>query len=146
MSTLISITYSPDPGSYNRKPLDHATLVAGYGIEKDRKGGHPKRNLNIMDQDTLQQLAAEGYPAGAGDLGENLIIAGLLLNALAPGSRLQIGDGTVVECVELRTGCYKLTALDPRMPATMDRRLGYMASVIRGGQVRVGDPVVVLPD
>ena len=38
---LISIVYSPVAGSFNRKPLPHAVLVAGYGIERDRKGGHP---------------------------------------------------------------------------------------------------------
>ena len=55
---LISIVYSPMAGSFNRKPLPQAVLVAGYGIERDRKGGHPRRNLNVMDKEILSQLAS----------------------------------------------------------------------------------------
>ena len=71
---LISIVYSPLAGSFNRKALPQAVLVAGYGIERDRKGGHPRRNLNVMDQEVLSRLAGEGYPADPGVLGENLIV------------------------------------------------------------------------
>lgn len=144
MSLLSSIVYSPHPGSYNRRPLEEARLVAGYGIENDRKGGHPKRNLNIMDQETLALLDAEGIPAGPGVLGENLILSGVQLDQHPPGTRIRIGDDVVVESVEPRTGCHKLIPVDARLPAAGDGRLGVMARVVEGGTVRVGDAVTVL--
>ncbi len=57
---LASTVYSPHPGSFNRHPLPEAMLLSGYGIDGDCKGGHPNRNLNIMDQEMLDALAAEG--------------------------------------------------------------------------------------
>ncbi len=140
---LVSIVYSPLAGSYNRKPVSQAVLLAGYGIERDRKGGHPKRNLNVMDREILNQLAAEGYPAGPGDLGENLIVEGVLLSALPSGTRVRIGLDAVIEVIELRTGCYKLIALDPRLPEVSAGRIGVMARVVESGVVRVGDAVAV---
>ena len=142
-ATLTSIVFTPHPGSYNRKPLAEATLIAEHGIEGDRKGGHPKRNLNIMDAEMLAVLAGEGYPAGPGVLGENLILQGVDVSTLPAGSRLRIGDSALVEVGRLREPCYKLTALDARMPAAVIGRVGVMARVLHGGTIRVGDEVSV---
>ncbi len=141
---LASIVYSPDPGSYNRHPLSEAMLRAGYGIEGDRKGGNPRRNLNIMDQEMANALAVEGYPGGAGVLGENLILAGVDLSGQPEGARLRIGAEAVIEVVSLRKPCYKLTALDARMPAAAVGRVGVMARVVEGGLIRVGDAVTAI--
>lgn len=143
-ATVTSILYSPQPGSYNRKPAAEAVLLAGYGIDGDRKAGHPKRNLNIMDQETIDILAAEGIPTGPGVLGENMILAGVRFDAAAPGTRLRIGEQALVEMVTLRVPCYKLTALDARMPDLVIGRVGVMARVVQGGVVRIGDAVVVV--
>lgn len=143
-ATVVSIHYSPQPGSYNRKPLAEATLLAGVGIDGDRKAGHPKRNLNIMDQETVDILAAEGFLTGPGVLGENMILAGVELGARSPGTRIRIGQQAVVEMLALREPCYKLTALDASMPESVVGRVGVMARVVEGGVVRVGDAVVVV--
>ena len=143
-ATVTSIVYSPQPGSYNRKPASEAVLLAGYGIDGDRKAGNPRRNLNIMDQETIDILDAEGIPTGPGVLGENMILAGVRLDAQAPGTRVRIGEQALVEMVALREPCYKLTALDARMPDFVVGRVGVMARVLEGGIVRVGDAVVVV--
>jgi MOSC domain-containing protein YiiM len=124
--------------------LQEATLRAGYGIEGDRKGGNPKRNLNVMDQETQAKLAGESYPTGPGILGENLILDGVQFDRQNPGTRIRIGADAVVEFVELRNGCHKLIPLDSRLPDGAQGRLGTMARVIEGGTIRIGDAVMVL--
>lgn len=143
--SLDSIVYSPQPGSYNRHPLSQAQLLAGYGIEGDRKGGNPRRNLNILDQEMLAALATEGIPTGPGVLGENLIVSGVAISSLAEGSRLRINQQTIIETMTLRVPCYKLTALDAAMPGSVVGRVGVMARVLVGGAIHVGDPVTLLP-
>lgn len=140
---LSSIVFTPSPGSFNRKPLTEATLVTEYGIAGDRKGGHPKRQLNIMDAEMLATLAGEGYPAAPGVLGENLILQGVDVSALPAGSHLHIGEHVLIEVGKLREPCYKLTALDVRMPDAVIGRVGVMARVLRGGLIRVGDAVII---
>ena len=139
--SLVSIVYSPQSGSYNRRALSQAVLLSGYGIEHDRKGGHPRRNLNIMDQEMLDGLHAEGYPSGPGILGENLIVRGLDITELPTGTQVRIGLEGLIEVVSVREPCYKLTALDPRMPDSVIGRVGVMARVLEGGVIRVGDRV-----
>jgi len=147
--TLKSIVYKPKdaphaPRGYQRVALQEAHLIADYGIEGDRKGGNPKRNLNVMDDITLAELAAEGYPTGVGVLGENLIISGIDLRKLPAGTHLQIGDEAVILLRALREPCEQLTELDSRLPSAAIGRVGFMCRVVKGGLIRVGDPVIVI--
>ena len=60
------------------------------------------------------------------------------------GNLRSIGQQVLVEMVALREPCYKLTALDARMPDCVIGRVGVMARVLEGGVVRVGDAVEVM--
>ena len=151
MITIKSIVYKPgdepeDPTAINflRRPLAEAALVAGYGIDGDRKGGSPKRNLNVMDDLTLAELAAEGYPTGAGALGENIVLAGVDLRTLADGARLRLGRDAIIILGKLREPCERLTPIDSRMPESVVERVGRMCRVEKSGAIKVGDPVELL--
>jgi MOSC domain-containing protein YiiM len=151
MIIVKSIAYKPEGESaprdqvgYLRRPVREAMLIAGYGIEGDRKGGHPKRNLNVMDDLTQAELAAEGYPTGAGTLGENIILSGVDLRTLPEATQLQIGGKAVIALGKLREPCEQLTPLDDRMPQSVEGRIGAMCRVLKSGRIKVGDPVMVL--
>jgi molybdopterin adenylyltransferase len=149
MITIQSIVYKPkgvpvEPDRYTRIPIQTANLMAGYGIDGDRKGGNPKRNLNIMDDRTLAELRAEGYPTEPGALGENLILAGIDLRALPPRTHLRLGHDAVIALVSARAPCEQLTPIDERMPENVIGRVGMMCRVVESGAIRVGDVVEVL--
>jgi MOSC domain-containing protein YiiM len=151
--TIKSIMYKPksEPAThsdigYLRRPLTEASLVENYGIENDRKGGNPKRNLNVMDEITLKELGAEGYPTSAGELGENIILSGIDLRTLPVGTKLRLGDEAVIELGRHREPCEQLTPLDERMPETVIDRVGVMCRVAKSGKIKVGDPVEVLKE
>jgi MOSC domain-containing protein YiiM len=153
MPSIKSIVYKPErvrqpAGSigYLRVPMAEAVLEADYGIKGDRKGGNPKRNLNVMDDVTLAELAAEGYPIDAGTLGENIILSGIDLRSLPTGSLLQLGDEAVIKLGAPRVPCDQLTELDARMPASVFERVGVMCRVVTTGKIKVGDVVQVLTE
>jgi TatD DNase family protein len=151
VSGIKSIVYKPEhaqPASigYVRVPLTEAVLIAGYGIEGDRKGGNPKRNLNVMDDITLAELAADGYPTDAGALGENIILSGIDLRTLLTGTLLRLGDQAVIKLGALRIPCDQLTELDARMPASVVDRVGVMCRVVTTGKIKVGDVVEVVTE
>jgi MOSC domain-containing protein YiiM len=149
MPVLKSIAYrpknQPEPTiGYLRVSLAEANLVANYGIENDAKGGNPNRNLNVMDEITLAELTAEGYPSGIGTMGENLIISGLDLRTVQAGKHMQIGAEAVIELTKPRTGCHQLHAMDGRMPDSVEGRIGYICRVLKAGVIRVGDSVEIV--
>ena len=150
MIEIASMVYKPedivsDPEDhYARVPLTSATLIVGQGIEGDRKGGHPQRQLNLMSFETLQALGEEGFQTEPGQMGEQIVIRGLDVGRLAEGDGLQIGAQARVEIVSHRTGCERFEHLQGKSPRLAAGRMGVMAKVVADGAIRVGDPVKVL--
>lgn len=152
MSKIISIVYRPasveakPKDHYSRVPVESAVLVEKYGIEGDKKGGHPDRQLNIMVQESLDALAQRGFKAAPGELGEQIIISGLEqdLNAMPEGVQLQFGDEAVIEIIKPRTGCDRFEAIQGKHPSEAAGQLGMMARVVRGGTIRIGDQIKIL--
>ena len=97
MPAIVSIVYTPagverkPKDCYARVPLDHALLVEGQGIEGDLKGSRGQRQLNIMRTEAVAELDVLGLQTKPGELGEQLIIAGLDPVSLVPGGRLRLG-------------------------------------------------------
>lgn len=148
MATITSIVYKPagkaGEGEYVRVPTDSAQLVAGFGIESDLKGGEPGRHLNILSQASVDEMVREGYHGFPGAFGEQIIVAGIEIDQLAPGARLRLGSSANVEIVKARTGCTKLEANQGMPKDRTAGKLGMMADVVVGGPIRVGDEVEVL--
>jgi MOSC domain-containing protein YiiM len=150
MIEIASIVYKPegagsDPDDhYLRMPLTSAALVVGHGIAGDRKGGHPKRQLNLMSFGTLRALQAEGFNTRPGQMGEQIVIRGLDVGTLAEGDQLQMGAQARVEVVSHRTGCERFEHIQGKSPQMAAGRMGVMARVVAGGVIRVGDAVKVL--
>jgi len=150
MAEIYSIVYKPErtpgePKAFYRVPLDAATLIAGYGIEGDVKGGHPRRQLNVMSVETMEALKAEGFKTAPGELGEHLAIAGLDVSALAPGDRIQLGGSAILEILGLREPCERFEYAQDKSLEDAIGRVGVMARVLTGGAIRVGDPVTAVP-
>jgi MOSC domain-containing protein YiiM len=151
MPTIVSIVYQPldrpyaeGDVDYIREPLAEAELAAGHGLRGDRKAGHnPNRQVNLVSTDWLAMAAAKGYRAAPGQFGEQLIIDGLALVALPPGTHLALGDSAVLEIVKGRTGCERLEAAQGKSIAGLGP-IGVLARVINDGTIRVGDEVKLL--
>lgn len=145
---VVSIVYRPkDSGRpqdrYARVPLERAQLVANFGIEGDRKGGPGDRQLNVMHAEHLAELGAEGFKVAPGEMGEQIIVAGLDPAALVAGARVKLADA-VIEVVEPRTGCARFEMIQGKPRGDAAGRLGVIARVLEGGPLAVGDPVQVL--
>ena len=146
-------------------------LVAGLGVDGDVHAGTTVKHRSRMRRDPTQpnlrqvhlihaelheELRSLGFEVAAGRMGENVTTRGVDLLGLATGTQLQLGDEALVEVTGLRNPCVQLDGIQPglldacveREGAVVTRRkAGVMAVVVRSGEVRVGDPIVVLrPD
>jgi MOSC domain-containing protein YiiM len=144
MSHILSIAYSAERGL--PRPLrPRARLRAGHGIEGDHKAGKsPERALNLIDAERLAELRAAGYDVTPGRLGESVVVEGAALDRLPAGTRLRLGPQAVVQIVKARTPCENLAYIHPDLPAAAGGRVGVMCAVETGGDIEVGDEVVVL--
>ena len=164
--TVVAVCRNPEPGL--PKPIvDTVHLIENRGVEGDYHAGRyvrhrflaqkdPSRpNLRqvlLVDAAVFAELAQQAIQIGPGMMGENITVEGITVMQLAIGTRLAVGSA-VVEVVERRNPCYQLNGIDPRLlkAVVMKRegqtifKSGMMARILKGGWVRAGDLVKVLP-
>jgi MOSC domain-containing protein YiiM len=145
---VVSIVYRPQgtgrpQDRYERVPVERVRLVEFHGIEGDMKGSSTRRQLNVMHAELLVELGTEGFKVAPGELGEQIVVAGLDPAQLVPGARVKLG-AAVIEVVEPRTGCARFEMIQGRSRQLVQGRLGVIARVVSGGAVAVGDGVEVL--
>lgn len=146
---VVSIVYTPKgilrrpQDHYTRVPVASVQLIEFRGIDGDMKGGTGKRQINVMNTEILEQLQAEGFRTEPGQLGEQIVIAGIPPGALTPGVRLRLG-GAAIEVTIPRTGCERFETIQGRPRSSVEGRLGVLARVVSGGEVSVGDTVEII--
>ena len=112
------------------------------------------RQVHLVHAELHDTLREQGFAVSAGQMGENVTTRGVDLLGLPTGARLHLGDVAVVEVTGLRNPCAQLDRIQPGlMGATLERtadgnlirKAGVMAVVLKGGDVRPGDPIRVEP-
>lgn len=153
--------------TFSKTPRMWIRLVAGLGVDGDAHAGttvkhrsrvardptQPNlRQVHLVHMELLTELAERGFPIGPGEIGENVLTAGIDLLGLPTGTRLRLGDSAVVEVTGLRNPCVQLDRFQPGlMAATLEhdasgnliRKAGVMAVVLAGGDLRPQDPITI---
>lgn len=159
---------SKSPGHTFSKPNQpEVVLIAGSGVRGDvhqgdtvkhrsrvaRDAAQPNlRQVHLIHAELHDELNAQGFTVGAGDLGENITTRGVDLLGLPTGTLLRLGDEAVVEVTGLRNPCVQIdqfqrgllkAVLDRDADGELIRKTGVMAVVITGGTVIPGDAIGV---
>ncbi|MCA9535519.1 MAG: MOSC domain-containing protein [Myxococcales bacterium] len=125
--------------------VQSATLVAGRGLEGDRyarKGG--KRQVSLIQHEHLPVIDAFTERSVTPELlRRNLVVAGIPLAALRR-LRFRIGEVELLGTDRCAPCSRMREALGPGGYAAMLDMGGILASVTRGGVIRVGDEVRAL--
>lgn len=124
-----------------------AAWAGPNGLEGDghdhEKHCRPERAISIQDIELLEEIRAEGFAVGPGLMGENLCVSGLNVQAMAPGDRLVIEGGPVLELTQVRKPCFVLDQIDPKLKEVVVGRCGFMAGVAEPGELRPGQKIAV---
>ena len=145
------------------KPVQgHITLVKGHGVEGDAHAGeyvrhrylarrHPRlpnlRQVHLIPSELFATVREAGYDIGPGQLGENITTAGLDLEKMPLGTRIELGPTAVIELTGLRTPCVPIdrfrTGLKRQVLSSARTdpafRCGVLGVVRAGGRVAAGD-------
>ncbi|MEO3855199.1 MOSC domain-containing protein [Acrocarpospora sp. B8E8] len=153
--------------TFSKPSQETIRLLAGLGVEGDvhlgvtvkhrgrvaRDPSQPNlRQVHLIHAELHEELAEAGFAVRAGEMGENVTTRGLDLLALPTGTRLRLGSEAVVEVTGLRNPCVQLdnfqhglmkAVLGRTEDGELIRKAGVMAVVIKGGDVRPGDPIAL---
>lgn len=138
-------------GGVPKTPVPDARLtptgLAGDRHRRTKIHGGPERALCLYSLERIQALRDEGHPIFPGSVGENVTVAGLDWNLLAPGVQLALGEEVLVEITSYVKPCKTIAASfadrdwqrikQQKHPG--DARL--YARVLRAGRLAVGQTV-----
>jgi MOSC domain-containing protein YiiM len=138
--TVIHLQLAPK----KKKPVVPAaslTLVAGLGIEGDHHA-RPESSRQVL---LMAEENCDRFGLAPGEVRENIVTRGIDVQALAPGTRLEIG-GALLEVTKDCHPCAFINRVRPGLRAKIGGRRGMFVRVLRSGEVRVGDEVTLLPE
>jgi len=164
--TVVSVSRDPRH-AFSKPEADRITLVEGIGVEGDAHAGRTVQHLSrkrvdptapnlrqvhLIQAELFNEVAEEGFEVAPGQLGENVTTAGIDLLALPTGTVLTLGHEAQVEITGLRNPCRQINDFESGLlkavvsrgvDGELIRKAGVMAVVLRGGEVKRGDPITV---
>lgn len=168
MSATVVSVHRHDQHAFSKPPVDEVTLIEGVGVEGDAHAGatvkHRSRvakdpstpnlrQVHLIHEELFELVARAGYAVAPGELGENITTRGVALLNLPVGTRLLIGE-VVLTVTGLRNPCAQINDYQPGLlkqvlrrsdDGSIERLAGVMSIVSRGGTVRPGDAIEIVP-
>lgn len=111
------------------------TAVSGEGFLGDASYGKRNRQVLLIDSETLSD-----FQLNPGDVRENITLVNFDLTQLSPHDRLRLGEIELAVTAPCEP-CWKLDEIRPGLSSAIDGRRGVLATVVRGGELKVGDSV-----
>lgn len=113
---------------------------AGVGLVGDRYHGTRHRHVTVQSAEALAEAAAEFGAPVPWELTRRNVTVQAAEVPTAPGTRLLVGSGVLLEVVRVAAPCKLLDdTIGVGAQAALRRRGGSVCRVLRGGVIRVGD-------
>ena len=129
-------------GPQKREPMVPAPslrLVEGLGTEGDHHA-KPRSSRQVL---LMAEENCDAFGLSPGEVRENIVTRGLDLQALPAGTRLEIGTAAL-EITKDCEPCSFIDGLRPGLRARMVGRRGMLSRVLRSGEIRVGDAILLI--
>ena len=143
MGRIIAVCTSPAKGM-PKNDVKEAVFRAEYGIEGDAHAGGWHRQVSLLSWQAIEAFRAKGALVSHGCFGENLIVDGIDFAALSVGTRFGC-NGTLLELTQIGKECHSHCRIFHTMGECIMPTQGVFARVLRGGRLRPGDTLTVLP-
>jgi MOSC domain-containing protein YiiM len=139
MGTVANLFIKPKPGEH-MTAVAHAIAVTGKGLEGDASYGKRKRQVLLVDSETLSEFELK-----PGDVRENVTLVDFELAQLSPNDQLMVGE-ILLAVTGPCEPCSLMDELRPGLRSDIKGRRGVLATVVRGGELKVGDPISLTLD
>ena len=115
-----------------------------WGIEGDAHVGKWHRQVSMLSFEKIEAFREKGADVDFGAFGENLVVEGFDLSKVPVGTKFQIGEA-ILELTQIGKECHTHCQIYQTMGECIMPREGVFAVVLKGGQIRNGDTVEMVP-
>ncbi|ADU26846.1 molybdenum cofactor biosynthesis protein C [Ethanoligenens harbinense YUAN-3] len=144
MGRVVSVNRSEVKGVV-KVPVASGELRVDVGLMGDAHAGTGKRQISLLAAESIEKMQKQGAQGLVpGSFAENITTQGVELYTLPVGTRLQIGE-TLHVVTQIGKECHKGCAIRELVGDCVMPREGIFTNVLKGGTVRSGDAVTILP-
>ena len=143
MAVIRAICISDQKGTQKYR-IPEGTFIEDHGIEGDAHAGKWHRQVSLLSAEKIEEFRKKGVQVEYGAFGENLVVEGCDLRSLPVGTRFAIGE-VLLEMTQIGKECHDHCAIYNVTGDCIMPREGVFAKVLRGGIVREGDTLDVIP-
>lgn len=140
--TIKGICISKERGTA-KYPVESAVIVPDWGIEQDAHGGKWHRQISLLGLEKIEAFRKKGADIDYGAFGENLIVEGYDLRKVPVDSEITIGTDVKLKVTQIGKECHSHCEIYHRVGDCIMPREGIFAEVLKGGRIKVGDPVCI---
>lgn len=143
MGVIKAICISEKKGTQKHE-IDSAVVIEDWGIENDAHAGRWHRQVSMLSYEKIEEFRAKGAEVDFGAFGENLIVEGFDLRTIPIGTKFQVGE-VLLELTQIGKECHSHCEIYKVMGDCIMPREGVFTRVLKGGVIRPGDEITMLP-
>ena len=129
-----------------KRNVKKALLRRNYGILGDAHSGKGKRQVSLLQVESIERMRKKGLKVKPGDFAENITTAHIDLSKLKTGKKILIGERAVVKVSQIGKECRHPCRIFYEAGDCIMPKEGIFVQVIKGGKIIVGDQMEVLND
>ncbi len=146
MASVIAVCTSKTKG-IRKENVKSGTLKTEFGLIGDAHASSTwHRQVSLLANESIEKMRGMGYKVGPGDFAENITCEGIELFSLPIGTQLIIGDKVILEISQIGKECHLGCAIFKQTGKCIMPKEGIFARVIKGGEVKTGDPISIKKD
>lgn len=142
---IVSIAVSKSKGT-RKTCVDEVLLLEDHGVEGDAHAGPWHRQVSFLASESIARAKATGLNVTFGDFAENIATEGIDWTTIPTGTRLKLGESSLVEITQIGKECHKKCAIYYQAGDCIMPREGIFGRVLKGGRIRCGDPIHIASD
>lgn len=151
MKATVKATCISEKKGTRKHPVPEISLKENYGILGDAHAviadtpvSYRHRQVSLLADESADKMRAGGVALNAGDFAENILTEGIDLKRLPVGTRLIIGEAEL-EVTQIGKECHHDCEIKKLTGKCVMPTEGIFAVVIKGGKVKPGDEITIIP-
>lgn len=140
---IVSLATSRKKGT-PKIPVSEVSLIREHGIEGDAHAGPWHRQVSFLAAESIEGARKKGLDVTFGNFAENIATEGIDWEMVPVGTRLELGNSAQVEITQKGKECHNKCAIYYMAGDCIMPREGIFARVLKGGEIRCGEPVRIL--
>ena len=143
MASVVAVCISEQKGTQKHE-VPEIQLKIDHGIVGDAHAGNWHRQVSLLAQESVEKMKAVFPDIPVGAFAENILTSGLTLYSLPVGTKIRVGEA-ILEITQIGKECHQGCAIRRLTGDCVMPREGVFAVVLKGGTVRKGDEVALVP-